>query len=161
MNRWGVWETGMTETDRRVRTPADQAGFSTLEAIVALAILATAMLPLLTLQSQLTNAATRMEHQADLVEARAVAIAYLSLVDPVEQTAGDIQIGGGWVLDWQAVPIEDARRARFGNGLSSRYMVQPIQVGAVLQHASGRTAMLDTITLGIDEQLPFSQGLSE
>lgn len=161
MNPWTISEKGMTAPDRRRGASADQAGFSTLEAIVALAILATAMLPLLTLQSQLTNAATRMEHQADLVEARTVAITYLSLVNPIEQTSGDIQIGGGWVLDWQAAPIEDASRARFGNGLSSRYMVQPFQVAAVLRHASGRTATLDTITLGIDEEQPFSQGLGE
>ena len=138
-----------------------QAGFSTLEAIVALAILATGMLPLLTLQSQLTQSAARMEHQADIVQARNVAVTYLSLVNPADAPTGEEALGGGWKLSWQSYAIEAPRRARYGIGLSSRYIVQPIRLVGSLRHVSGRQVEIETSVLSIEEQFPYAQGTLE
>lgn len=133
-----------------------EAGFSMLETIAALAILSMALVPLLSLQSQLASGSARLERQAELVRATDVAETYLSLVNPSLTPEGVLDLGGNWQVSWQSEPMGPPERARFGIGLSSRYLSQPFRLEARLIHASGREFDMERMVLGIQESAPFA-----
>jgi len=85
-----------------------ERGFSVLEALVAMAILAAAMLPLLALQGQFVRNVESFERANVRISARENALAYLKTQNFFLRTAGEVQFGDT-VMQWKATPVEAPR----------------------------------------------------
>jgi general secretion pathway protein I len=109
-------------------------GFSILEALVAIAVLAATLLPLYHMQSTLADAAYRAEGLRAAIEAESNALAYLQLVDPLEEPDGETEIGG-WTLSWtsQLLANEENADGYMGGRL---YSVWLYEVEATLSRGS-------------------------
>ena len=82
----------------RIRT---RPGFSVMETLVAVALLAIAILPLYAFQQTLANTAARLQTASALLDAQESALAVLQTIDPVAQPAGEMDLGD-WRLSWQS-----------------------------------------------------------
>lgn len=138
---------------------AGQAGFTVLEAIVAVAILGLAMIPLLSLQVQTSQGAIALERTVDRRIARDVGLAYLRLVDPVANPEGQLSIGGGWTLAWTAETLTPERVAINGWTNPSRHAVTRYRMRGSVTHESGRTMDVLAVTPGIRETRSFESVL--
>ena len=132
---------------------SSEQGFTVLEALVAIALLAIALIPLLSFQSQIVNGSVRLETNAERLIAQASAYEYLSTIDYGVSPEGDMEIGGGWVLAWSTKPQGPLQPVRFGVGLSSRYAYQPVAVTAQLSRPGLGPFDLEREALVIVEQL--------
>ena len=83
-------------------------GFSLLEAIVALAILAAAGLALFASMSQSLQMVNRAERAREVDSALLNAVAWMDTVNPMERPQGE-QSFGQFTLQWQSKPIEPVR----------------------------------------------------
>lgn len=81
-------------TDIRTR-----AGFSVMETLVAVALLAIAVIPLYAFQQALANNAARLQTAAALLDAKDSALAVLQAIDPVAEPDGEMDLGE-WRLSW-------------------------------------------------------------
>lgn len=89
------------------------AGFSLLEAIVALAIVASAGLALFAAINQSIQMVRRAETARLQDSARRNALAWLETVNPGQQPEGEKQLGE-LALAWRSEPIEPPRDATMG-----------------------------------------------
>ena len=103
-------------TDRR------QRGFSLLEAIVALTILATAGLALFAAMSQSVQMVARAENSRQADSAVRNALAWLHTVNPAETPRGEQRLGDV-TLRWTSEPIESPRDAMTGYLQAGLYQV--------------------------------------
>lgn len=87
-----------------------RAGLSTLEALVALAILAVALAPLFALQVQLARGAAREEAMLARLHAQRDSLALLRSVNPSAERVGRRALGDGRVMEWRAQPVSRAVR---------------------------------------------------
>jgi Tfp pilus assembly protein PilV len=76
-------------------------GFSVMETLVAVALLAIAIIPLYAFQQTLANTAARLQTASDLLDAQESALAVLQTIDPIAQPSGDMQLGD-WRLSWES-----------------------------------------------------------
>jgi Tfp pilus assembly protein PilV len=96
---------------------AGQFGFSTIEALAALAIVAVALVPLLDLQTQITRAHAQQRTIRAEADARRNALALLRDVNPTAAPEGLRQIGDGLTMRWRATPLTaSVRTTRGGQG---------------------------------------------
>ena len=136
-------------------TPCSQAGFSLMEAIVAVAILGAASVPLLYLQSQNARSVMRLETQATRITAEQVAAKYLSIIDLTVSQTGMIELGGGWTLTWQADPMSEAANAVMGVGGQSRYAAQLVRISAIGRNDEGREFAIEVYRTAVQETFPY------
>lgn len=132
-----------------------QAGFSTLETLVAIAILAICLAPLLTYQAQLAASADRLKRVSELQSARRVATNYLMELSEVDLPEGRLELGGGWVLSWSAASLAGPTRARIGPGLETRYSGELVSLEALLTDSTGISHPLPISRLIITETGPI------
>ena len=118
-------------------TRQHQHGFSVLEAIVAVALIAGAFLPLLALQTQLTRTAIAVERAEETLQARNNAMALLQVVNPTLQPTGEENLGN-CVLTWTSQAISQTGPARGSAGDFGRFDVTLYEVSATLTFANGR-----------------------
>ena len=90
-----------------------QGGFTLLEAIVSLAILAAAGLALFAAMSQSVQMVPRAQCGRETAGARRNALAWSGRINPMEDPDGEHDLGG-YVLRWSAVPVEPPRDATTG-----------------------------------------------
>lgn len=90
-----------------------QHGFSLLEAIVALTILATVGMALFAAMSQSTQMVARAEHARKVDSAVRNAAAWMQSVNPAETPQGQQQLGDVTVR-WSSQPIEPVRDSMTG-----------------------------------------------
>lgn len=93
--------------------PESARGFSLLEAIVALAIVASAGLALFAAMSQSVQMATRAENARKADTAMRNALAWMETVNPGKTPAGEQRLGE-MVLAWKSEPVEPPRDAMTG-----------------------------------------------
>ncbi|HEY0309783.1 MAG TPA: prepilin-type N-terminal cleavage/methylation domain-containing protein [Luteimonas sp.] len=89
-----------------MRHSAAQEGFTLLEAIVALAILAAAGLALFAAMSQSMQMVRRAQEAREADAALRNAIAWSAVLDPMDEPDGEQPLGGGWRLHWEATLVE-------------------------------------------------------
>ena len=89
-------------------------GFTLLEAIVALAILAAAGMALFAAMSQSQQMVRRAEAAREADAALRNALAWVEQVNPMEQPSGEQVLGGGWLLRWRSDPVEPPRDGETG-----------------------------------------------
>jgi hypothetical protein len=128
-----------------------------MEAIVAVAILGMASVPLLVLQSQNARSVIRLENSASRIAAERVSIDYLSIVDVAAAQAGDLDIGGGWILSWRAEPVRAAASTVQGVGDRGRYAAQLVRIVAVAVHSDGREFETEVYKAAHQEVFPYRQ----
>lgn len=106
----------------RARQCAHSEGFSLLEALVAVALTAMALLPLLSLQQSNVALAIRSESASRRSEIEANVIAVLNGINPTEKPTGTIELAP-YVMTW-----------------TSR-IIGPPRIGAVRPQGAGRFAL--------------------
>ena len=107
---------GITRSRRR------QRGFSLLEAIVALAILASAGLALFASMNQSVQIVSRAEASREADSALRNALAWMETVNPAQSPQGE-QALGDVTLRWSAEPVEPERDAMTGYLQAGLYRV--------------------------------------
>lgn len=90
-----------------------QRGFSLLEAIVALTILASAGLALFAAMSQSVQMVGRAEHAREVDVALRNALAWMERVNPMHEPQGELELGD-YLLRWHADPVEPPRDGATG-----------------------------------------------
>lgn len=86
--------------------PERARGFSLLEAIVALAILAATGIALFAAMSQSLQMVQRAESARQADGALRNAVAWIEQVNPMAQPQGEQPLGGDWVLRWDSRLVE-------------------------------------------------------
>jgi hypothetical protein len=102
-----------------------RAGFSIMEALVAIAIIAIATIPLFELQRSLARSTARLQTTTERLDVEASALSFLQVVDPIAQPTGRLEIGA-WNLAWAAEPIATEINADgyLGPGIYSIYLYE-------------------------------------
>lgn len=102
--------------------PVTDRGFSVLEAMIAMALLAAAFLPLLALQSQFVTAVDGLERAEARLYTRDMVIARLQSVNLSLKPAGEMITAYG-IINWKAEPAMPPRMAKGNGGAESRYEI--------------------------------------
>lgn len=85
-----------------------QSGFTLLEAVVAMTLLAVVGGVLLSWLNTGFRSLQRIEVTEARIEAAHVAMAYLETLNPMRTPSGSVQLGH-YQLDWQSSPLTEAR----------------------------------------------------
>jgi len=125
---------------------ATKAGFSVLEALVALALLAAALLPLYALQSSAGRAALAVERAHDRLALDRLAMNHLDPLNPALHQSGELAASGGFVR-WRAEPYGPSRPIVSVTGQAGRFRAQMyrIRVEIAPQHGAVREWSMDRI----------------
>lgn len=102
--------------------PESARGFSLLEAIVALAIVASAGLALFAAMNQSVQMATRAENARKADTAMRNALAWMETVNPGLTPTGEQRLGD-MVLRWTSEPVETPRDATTGYMQAGLYRI--------------------------------------
>lgn len=85
-----------------------------MEALVAIALLSIAMLPLFQLQRTLSSATFRIENALDRASVRESALAYVSSLNLSERPEGEMELGD-WEMSWRSeILAQDPSPSGFG-----------------------------------------------
>ncbi|MDZ7628373.1 MAG: prepilin-type N-terminal cleavage/methylation domain-containing protein [Parvularculaceae bacterium] len=137
------------------RDTRGQRGFTVTEALVAVALIAIAMLPLLELQGRLSRSALAIERAQTRLAARQAATAYISLINPMRAGEGEVQLGGAQLV-WRAVPLGPARTVYGADGTEGRFIAQLFQVEADIIFPDGRSEPFSQTQMGWIATAPAS-----
>lgn len=125
-----------------------QRGFSILEALVAMAIIAGAFLPLLMLQGQLTRTALAVERSEQLLRGKTNALSYLRTLNPSLRPEGEEPLGDGISMAWQSTPLTQPRPVRSMGGEVGRFNITLYEVSCTLSFPDGRTSTFSSSQVG-------------
>lgn len=130
---------------RRVRTA--QMGLTVIEALVAIALVAVALVPLLELQGQMARSALAIERAERRLIARENAAAYLRLINPMRAISGEERLGDV-TLRWRADALTDERPIFDSVGQPGRFSAQLFRIDATLVFSDGRRESLELTQMG-------------
>lgn len=116
---------------------AREHGFSVLEALFAVAILAIAIAPILAVQTQATREMGRLEKARVQASAEQNALALLKEINPMAEPEGAREIGGGQVLSWRATPLSYVRRSIGRDAPNGDFDVALYRFDATVRAADG------------------------
>lgn len=133
-------------------------GFSVLEAIIAIAILSIALMPLLALQEQMTRTTLSLERNEQLMGAKRSALAYIRNINPMREPNGTISLGSAQ-MRWQAVPIAQERPVKGVGGADGRFVAALYDVQVTLAFADQRTQVFSVHAFGWRAARPLLDGL--
>ena len=85
---------------RRGRKRSAQAGFSVLEALIAVAILGSGLSALFVVQQQLVSTSLRTEQRLSTHSAELAAERFIRGLNLSVYPEGSFDLGGGWVVSW-------------------------------------------------------------
>ena len=114
-------------------------GFSVMETLVAVALLAIAIIPLYAFQQTLAGAATRLQTASALLDAQESALAVLQTIDVMAEPEGEMDLGD-WRLRWQSRELISEQPADGYLG-SSIWGVGLYEVTATLERGETRHEM--------------------
>lgn len=126
----------------------DQYGFSLLEAVVALAVLAMSAMALygwLNSNLILLKRVDGVYQSAEVVES---ALEWISVLDPFADPSGEREIAGALVR-WAAVPVGNSLQARDMNGNRSVNDAQLFRVQVEIHRGERRLAHFEVMQLGL------------
>ncbi len=112
--------------------PRLRAGFSLIEALVALIIAALALSAALALQQQLADGQRRFQHALATAALQRDAMALTADINPAAQPTGAATLAGGGAVRWTATPRSEARlntgSARAGRRFELRLYRVSVQI---------------------------------
>ena len=130
-----------------ISKPSRQDGFSILEAIVAMAILAIAFIPFVQLQGQLIRSVESFDRADIRMLANDNALAFLRERNFLLQESGQIQLGD-IILKWDSDVLKPARRVYDKGGSYGRFEITLYDVEAELMFPDGASETLSLRGLG-------------
>lgn len=100
-------------------------GFSIMEALVSVALIGVALIPIYAFQRTLADASFASERQLEVMEVQKSALAHLKSIDLIAQPEGEIEIEQ-WTLTWRASRIagESPTDGFMGPGIYALYLYQ-------------------------------------
>lgn len=108
-------------------TRRSQAGFSLLEAIVAMVVMSTAMLALYGwLSTSILGLTRAQDHALGLQDSR-TALAIVDTINPISEANGRRQVGD-LDISWESAPIAPQRPARSRSGMPGLFEVALFQI---------------------------------
>ena len=111
-----------------------QAGFSLLEAIVAMVVMATALLALYSWLSASTLGVTRAQAQARALEDSRTALALMETINPLAEPSGRRQLGDIEVA-WESTEVAPRRTGTTRSGRPSLFDVALYEVQVTVHRA--------------------------
>jgi prepilin-type N-terminal cleavage/methylation domain-containing protein len=114
-----------------------KAGFTLMETLAAVAILAVAMIPLIVLQRDLARAQVRAEAALIRAEEEKAALQALEGINPFAQGAGELELGTTR-LEWTSSAISALGRAQANWAGGEQFEVQLFRIDANLIRADDR-----------------------
>ncbi len=124
-----------------------QSGLSTLEALVAVALLGIAFLPLLVFQSQITRTYARFNQEYDIAIMQRNALAVLREMNPAATPSGSVTLGANQTLSWTSSPLtQQAQNVGFPAG-DGEFSVAVFRVTAVVADGQGASRTETTLTV--------------
>lgn len=118
---------------------ARRAGFSLIEALVALAIASMTLMAIFELQIQMARSQQRAAQAIEQVASQENALALTRHLNPMAQPQGRIELPGGDVVVWEAEPKSQRRvNAGFPAG-DGAYEVQLYRVTVGVERRQGRS----------------------
>lgn len=121
-----------------------ETGFSTLEVIAAVAIIAIALVPIATLQIQLARSQARLAETHEQTTAVQNALAMLREVNPMTEPNGQRGLGGQTTLTWSSAPASALRQSVNPPGFD----VQLYRVSGQIHGADGAVTALQLDLIG-------------
>jgi general secretion pathway protein I len=121
-------------------TSRTTAGFSVIEALVALAIVALVLMPLIALQTQVTRTFGRQAQLHDRMTAQRNALAVLREINLMPEPVGERRLAPGTRLHWIARPISRPARSIEFLGQAGRFDVALYRADAVVETGAGPIA---------------------
>jgi type II secretory pathway pseudopilin PulG len=114
------------------------AGFSLVEALIALIVAALVLMAIFELQRQLSHDQARYEQAMAATDRRRNALVLLRGVNPAERPAGALPLSGGRWVRWAAAPLTPARLNRdYPTGRGS-YEMRLWRLDVRIETAQGR-----------------------
>ena len=115
-----------------------RAGFSLIEALVALAIASVSLLAIFDLQQQMSKTQRRLEAVLNQSHLERSAIAAMEALNPEEQPTGETIVGSDLKVSWTSTPISAERQSiAFPSGPGS-YRIRLYRVKLRLHDSSNR-----------------------
>lgn len=145
-------------SERGAPAPAGQTGFSVLEAIAAIALLAIAMMPLLALQGQLARSALAIERAELAARHERNALAFLEAVNPTLAPQGEEDLGEARLV-WRSRPVSAEKPALNASNETGRFLMRLYDVEARIIDASGRERVFVIRRVGWRPVAPYSEGV--
>ena len=115
-----------------------RAGFSLIEALVALAVAAMALIAIFSLQQQLARGQQRHQAALELVRLQRNALTLTDELNPTVEPAGEIAMAGGRRLRWSSRPLTAPRTQVGIPSGEGRFEVRLYRVDGVILDARGR-----------------------
>lgn len=116
-----------------------KAGFTLMETLAAVAILAVAMIPLIVLQRDLARAQVRAEAALIRTEEERAAVQALQSINPFSQGSGELDLGGAQLV-WSSSPISPMGRAQANWDGGEQFEVQLFRIDAFLEREDDRAS---------------------
>lgn len=121
----------------RPRPPQSvESGFSVLEALVAMAILAAALLPLLALQGQFVRTTQSLERVQTRLSAESIALAHIKALNLDQSPEGTLSTVYG-PMTWTSTPAAGPHAGRDGAGFPSRFVITLYDVDIEIASQTG------------------------
>lgn len=108
--------------------PPRAAGFTLIEALVALAIAAVTLTAIFQLQVQMARSQQRAQAVLSQVALQENALALIREINVMERPEGQTTLPGGDTVRWSARPLGESRRNVTEASTSGRYEVQMFEV---------------------------------
>jgi len=135
-----------------------EAGFSILEALVAIAVLAMALLPILALQGQFVKSVAAIERAESQLSLHQVISEHIRSLNISINSEGQFSTQGA-DIKWKASPIIEPRRIRGNGGMNSRYKITLYDVQISVKYASGGVDVFNIKTIHTEPLFPFLEGI--
>jgi len=132
-----------------------ESGFTVLEALVAVAILAAALIPLLGMQSQFVERIAAQERLQTRLSLQAALVASLEDVNFQLHKTGQIN-GAGYIARWQAAPRGPAATSRISTGEPARFNIQAYTVTVRVTYQDGHQQNYRLPGLGWQAKWPIT-----
>ena len=153
--RLKMWQKPQTVAHKEpmARVKKD-SGFSVLEALVAMAVLAGALLPLLALQGQFVTTTEALERNERRLATQELAIAHVSALNLDQLSEGELVTPYGQ-LQWRASPKFGPTPIRDVAGFRSRYDVTLYKIEINIAYNDGFQEQFDFESLGWHPNVAF------
>lgn len=115
-----------------------ETGFSVIEALLAVAMIAVALIPLMGLQIRVNRDYSRQREIHAEIEARRNALAVLRDVNMMREPAGALRLAGDRTLRWRAIPRSGVVRSTDGGAGDGAFEVALYTVVVTVLGEDGR-----------------------